>query len=62
MNNQRYMAAIILSEKQCQEQLKEANKGYNSEWPGQRGDRVVASPPSSLAAPPTFLSLIILYL
>ncbi|XP_045634618.1 plasmalemma vesicle-associated protein [Ursus americanus] len=30
MNNQRYMAAIILSEKQCQEQLKETNKSCNA--------------------------------
>ncbi|XP_066126327.1 plasmalemma vesicle-associated protein [Saccopteryx bilineata] len=30
MNNQRYMAAIILSEKQCQEQLKETNKSCDA--------------------------------
>lgn len=30
VNNQRYMAAIILSEKQCQEQLKETNKSYDA--------------------------------
>ncbi|XP_067589263.1 plasmalemma vesicle-associated protein [Pseudorca crassidens] len=30
MNNQRYMAAIILSEKQCQEQLKESNKSCDA--------------------------------
>ncbi|OWK11672.1 PLVAP, partial [Cervus elaphus hippelaphus] len=30
MNNQRYMAAIILSEKQCQEHLKEANKSCDA--------------------------------
>ncbi|XP_035580745.1 plasmalemma vesicle-associated protein isoform X2 [Zalophus californianus] len=30
MNNQRYMVAIILSEKQCQEQLKETNKSSNA--------------------------------
>ncbi|XP_027990136.2 plasmalemma vesicle-associated protein [Eptesicus fuscus] len=30
MNNQKYMAAIILSEKQCQEQLKETNKSCNA--------------------------------
>ncbi|XP_045709507.1 plasmalemma vesicle-associated protein [Phyllostomus hastatus] len=30
VNNQRYMAAIILNEKQCQEQLKEASKSYNT--------------------------------
>lgn len=36
VNNQRYMAAIILSEKQCQEQLKETNKSCNGEWPGSR--------------------------
>ncbi|XP_036997873.2 plasmalemma vesicle-associated protein [Artibeus jamaicensis] len=30
VDNQRYMAAIILNEKQCQEQLKEANKSYNT--------------------------------
>ncbi|XP_054434671.1 plasmalemma vesicle-associated protein [Pteronotus mesoamericanus] len=30
VNNQRYMVAIILSEKQCQEQLKETEKSYNT--------------------------------
>ncbi|KAB0406618.1 hypothetical protein E2I00_018621, partial [Balaenoptera physalus] len=30
MNNQRYMAAIILSEKQCQEHLKETNKSCDA--------------------------------
>ncbi|XP_036884652.1 plasmalemma vesicle-associated protein [Sturnira hondurensis] len=30
VNSQRYMAAIILNEKQCQEQLKEANKSYDT--------------------------------
>ncbi|XP_019497293.1 PREDICTED: plasmalemma vesicle-associated protein isoform X1 [Hipposideros armiger] len=30
LNNQRYMAAIILTEKQCQEQLKETNKSSNA--------------------------------
>ncbi|XP_019271816.1 plasmalemma vesicle-associated protein [Panthera pardus] len=30
MNNERYMAAIILSEKECQEQLKEANKSSDA--------------------------------
>lgn len=30
MNNQKYMAAIILSEKQCQEQLKETNNSCNA--------------------------------
>ncbi|XP_034852926.1 plasmalemma vesicle-associated protein isoform X2 [Mirounga angustirostris] len=30
MNNQQYMAAIILSEKQCQEQLKGTNKSCNA--------------------------------
>ncbi|XP_007461166.1 PREDICTED: plasmalemma vesicle-associated protein [Lipotes vexillifer] len=30
MNNQRYMAAIILSEKQCQEQLKGSNKSCDA--------------------------------
>uniref|UniRef100_A0A8C3WXK3 Plasmalemma vesicle associated protein n=1 Tax=Catagonus wagneri TaxID=51154 RepID=A0A8C3WXK3_9CETA len=30
LNNQQYMAAIILNEKQCQEQLKEMNKSCNA--------------------------------
>ncbi|XP_030873955.1 plasmalemma vesicle-associated protein isoform X1 [Leptonychotes weddellii] len=30
MNNQQYMVAIVLSEKQCQEQLKETNKSCNA--------------------------------
>lgn len=51
MHSQRYVAEIILNEKQCQEQLKETNKSCNGEWSGQRGARVVASPSSSLAAP-----------
>lgn len=60
VNNQRYMAAIILSEKQCQEQLKETNKSCNGEWPGQQAAGVVASLPSVLAAP--LLNLTVLYL
>nr|KAF6481544.1 plasmalemma vesicle associated protein [Molossus molossus] len=51
MHSQRYVAEIILNEKQCQEQLRETNKSCDGEWSGQRGARVVASPSSPLAAP-----------
>lgn len=49
MNNQKYMAAIILSEKQCQEQLKETNKSCNGECSGPWGARVGGLPSSSAA-------------
>lgn len=67
MNNQRYMAAIILSEKQCQENLKEANKSCNGEWVrvrvgvtghGEQGGKIPR--PVSWQLPP-FLSLLVLY-
>ncbi|KAF7478395.1 plasmalemma vesicle-associated protein [Marmota monax] len=56
-NNLKYMAAIILSEQECQEQLKQANKSCNGE-PGlgrgllglgsSRADRVPSAAPSAL--------------
>lgn len=67
MNNQRYMAAIILSEKQCQEHLKEANKSCDGEWVragvgvmgrGEQGGKIPRPVSWQL---PTFLGLLVLY-
>ena len=67
MNNQRYMAAIILSEKQCQEHLKETNKSCDGEWVRVRvtvmdsGEKGSWLPTQSLGNPQPSLTLMVLY-